>query len=279
MILPDPGPDFFWRQTAHGPTLVCRALEAAAPHLFTTRDWPLGQRAASGEEDQTAWVDVADAMGLKPSDLARAHQVHGAAVAMAQRHHISAALPRADILIADDARGCAIQTADCVPLLIADPHSGIVGAGHAGWRGLVQRVPQVAVEALVSAAGAHAADLIAAIGPAIGPCCYEVGDDVRDAFAAGGFGRQQVEQWFLPQVGATVRNPPLPQLPPVARPGRSYFDTWRATRDQLLAAGVRPDRIYASELFTASHAAAFCSYRRDGTGAGRMAAAIRARAR
>jgi YfiH family protein len=253
-------------------------LDEVAPHLFTTRHWRLGARVSSGRDNQTAWADVADALAMNPADLARAHQVHGAGVVTARRSQHGAGLPDGDILIAGADGGCAIQTADCVPLLIADPSSGLVAAAHAGWRGLVQRVPHVAVDALVAATGARAAELIAAIGPAIGACCYEVGAEVRAAFIAAGFDEHDAERWFLPQVRATVRNPALPQLPVMARPGRSYFDTWLATRDQLAAAGVRADRIYASDLCTASHAT-FCSYRRDGTGAGRMAAAIRARLR
>jgi len=214
---------------------------------------------------------------MAPGDLTRAHQVHGTGVVLAHPKHADARdLLSGDVIVARSSLGCAIQTADCVPLLLADPHSGAVTSAHAGWRGLAQRVPEVAVAALVSAAGTHADDLMAAIGAAIGPCCYEVGEDVREAFGAGRFEDTDGDRWFLRQLGTTPRNPSLPSLPLSARSGRWYFDGWRATCDQLRRAGVRPERIYAADLCTASHAV-FCSYRRDGTGAGRMAAAIRAR--
>ena len=252
-------------------------MAAVAVHLFTTRHWLLGRRAATDVDPEAAWADVAQAMSIAPAELARVHQVHGSAVVNAHSGHAEAAiLPNADIIVAHAPMGCAIQTADCVPLLLADPHSGAVAAAHAGWRGLVQRVPEVAVAALASSAGARPGELIAAIGPAIGPCCYEVGDDVREAFGGAAFGADG-DRWFSRHLSVTARNRPLPHLPPAARRGRCYFDTWRATRDQLQAAGMRPERIYSSDLCTASHDAVLCSYRRDGVGAGRMAAAIRGR--
>ena len=96
----------------------------------------------------------------------------------------------ADILVASGHQVvAAIQTADCVPVLIADTRTGAVAAAHAGWRGLAQRVPLAAVEAMVNGFATRESQLIAAIGPSIGACCYEVGGEVRDRFAAAGIRR------------------------------------------------------------------------------------------
>src|SRR5262249_14821014 len=118
-------------------------------------------------------------------------------------------------------------------------------------------------------------DLVAAIGPSIGSCCYEVGSDVRQRFEAQGFSRGVLERWFLMESGDSVTNPRLGALSKRAREGHWFFDIWAATRDLLVDAGIPSTQIHTAQLRTASHAAAFCSYRRDGSRAGRMAAAIR----
>ncbi len=183
--------EFEWRQTANGRALVCRALEPYAVHLFTTRGWPLG---TAGEGDHApGWNDVAAALGAEPQHLARAHQVHGAAVLVYRAGEPAPAhvgLPQADILISDDrSRVVAIQTADCVPLLMADRRTCAVAAAHAGWRGLAAGVPKVTVEAMSDAFGTRPGDLVVAIGPSISADRYEVGDEVRAAFAAAGISR------------------------------------------------------------------------------------------
>jgi hypothetical protein len=119
-------------------------------------------------------------------------------------------------------------------------------------------------------------DLVAAIGPAISWCCYEVGEDVRAAFASDGFTSAQIDRWFAPTPRPSVHNPPMPGLG-TPRAGHEYFDGWGAARDQLESAGVPLSQIAVAELCSASHPQWLCSYRRDGKAAGRMAAAIRPR--
>ena len=257
-----PVPDSFaWRQTPAGPALVCLPLERYAAHLFTTRQWPLGS--ARDAERASGWADVARALDVDAAHLTRAHQVHGAATIVRRAGDTVAdadALPQADIIISNDRdRALAIQTADCVPLLIADPASGAVAAAHAGWRGLAAGVPGETVAALVREFGSAPADLVAAIGPSISAERYEVGAEVRATFEAAGFPPAQLERWFLPG----------------ARPEHWQFDGWRVAQDQLEAAGVTPVHIHLSAQCTAVSPDLFCSYRRDGQGAGRIAAAIR----
>jgi len=278
MILPAPGGAFEWRRFGERSGLVCLPLAEIARHVFTARGWPLGE-APEVDEDE-AWRSVAGALGDN-RPVSRARQVHGAGVVLAGWNHPTADLPTADIIVAHSGRAAGVQVADCVPLLVADRGSGAVAAVHAGWRGLAARAPQVAVDALVERCGARADDLVASIGPAIGPCCYEVGPDVYQAFAQAGFHAEQLARWFRGSPAQLAGNPTLPSV--VARtshdPTRRYFDPWSATTDQLVQRGIPVDQVHVSSLCTASHPAAFCSYRRDGAGAGRFAAAIASRVR
>jgi hypothetical protein len=276
-MLPQPDDAFAWVQAPGGDALVCRALEPLAPHLFTTRAWRLGSAAAGGGND--GWGEIAEATGVSSSQLVRLRQVHGAAVVVAHsgERRTSTDLPAADIVVSADVDAAvAIQTADCVPLLIADRRTGAVAAAHAGWRGQAARVPRTAVNALRQAFGSRHADLVAAIGPCIGACCYEVGRDVRAAFVEASFDADQVSRWFTDTPRQTTRNRSMRELSAVRRPEHWFFDGQASVRDQLVECGLLPDQIHAADLCTASHPA-FCSYRRDGAQAGRIAAAIRPR--
>jgi hypothetical protein len=264
-MLPKPTDGFEWAQAEPGPALVCRPLDPFAANLFTTRTWPLGTAVA--EERDGAWADVARAVGVEPAKLVRLHQVHGANVAVRRRRAEPVAagtLPDADIVVSDDpSAALAVQTADCVPVLIADPRTGAVAAAHAGWRGLAAGVPRVAVRALADVFGSRPADLVAAIGPSISAANYEVDGAVRAAFAAAGHDDGQIGEWFLDG----------------KRAGRWQFDGSASARAQLAAAGVPIDRIHSAGLCTAAYPDLLCSYRRDGRPAGRIAAVIRARGR
>jgi copper oxidase (laccase) domain-containing protein len=115
------------------------------------------------------------------------------------------------------------------------------------------------IEAMTREFGSNPADLIVAIGPAIGPCCYEVGSDLVDAFAAAGHERYLIDRWFLTPRGQTMR-----------------LDVVGANRDQLMLAGVREDNIHASSLCTAMHLDVLTSYRAEKEQAGRIVGVIRA---
>jgi polyphenol oxidase len=203
--------------------------------------------------------------------------VHGSDVAIYRSGETPpAAAPNADIVLTDDdSLSVAVQTADCLPVLIVDRATRAVAAAHAGWRGLATSVPGVAVDRMAAVFGSSRADLLVAIGPAIGACCYEVGEDVRVRFEQRGFSRDQLERWFLEVPAVSPKNPPMPTLPAERRAHHWFFDSWSCVRDQLAAAGVPSEQIFGADLCTASHASTFCSYRRDGAIAGRLAGVIR----
>ncbi len=261
-MVPDPQPSggFEWVQAASAPALVCRPLATMAPHLYTTRTWKLGSRSA---EPDLAWAEVAQAAGVTAARLVRLRQVHGAAaIVVTTVESIDPIdLPQADIVGTDlPDVAVAVQAADCAPILLADPSAGVVAAAHAGWRGLAARAPAAAVAMFVDRWKSRPGDLVAAIGPSIGACCYEVGADVREAFEAAGFEPTSVARWF----GAEHR------------PRYWHFDGWASAREQLMGAGMSAERIHVARLCTGCHPAHFSSYRREGGAAGRMAAVIRA---
>ena len=170
-------------------------------------------------------------------------QVHGASVAEAPWE----GTPEADAAVATGpGLLLGVETADCLPILIVDPRRRTVAAAHAGWRGTASGVATRAVEALL-AAGSDAEDLLAALGPSIGPCCYEVGEELRTAFGPAG--------------AAFFRPGPR---------GRPHLDVRAANLAQLLAAGLRPEHVQEVGDCTACRPDLYYSYRRDGGGAGRM---------
>ena len=202
------------------------------------------------------------ALGAGPGDLLRVRQVHGSSVRVvrrgADRATEGAAQPDGDALISNEpATVAAVQVADCVPLLMADVRSGAVAAVHAGWRGTLARVAATAVHTMAREFGTRSVDVIAALGPSIGPCCYDVGEEVVGAFLAAGASDEQMARWFV-RSGAVVR-----------------LDLWAVNRDQLRDSGVASERIHLCRLCTKTHSQIFDSVRADGPNAGRMAGLIR----
>ena len=266
MPLPRLAGTFRWTESPSGPALVCDALAPAAAHLFTTRPWKLGSSTSADHSE--GWHEVATAMHVDAGDLIRVHQVHGASVVIVGRRGSAESLPGtggrplpdADILITQDPTvALAIQTADCVPILIADRRRGAVAAAHAGWRGLAAGVPTAVVDALVREFGTRREDLIAAVGPSIGAARYEVDLAVLSRFERNGFSAEHIGRWFYDG----------------ERPDHWYFDGSQSAHDQLSVAGIPRARIHVARLCTATHGDVLCSYRRDGQAAGRMAAVIR----
>jgi hypothetical protein len=200
------------------------------------------RRAGRGEAREESLRRAQDA--LAPSGrLLLLRQVHGAEVARVPWED----RPEADAAMAGGLRQLiGIRTADCLPVLIADPRRRIVGAAHAGWRGTAKGVVGRLVAALL-AEGCRAEDLIAALGPAIGPCCYEVGEEVRLALGEAA----------------------APAFRPGPR-GRPHLDLRAANRQQLLEAGLRAVNLHAIEDCTACRPDLYDSHRRDGSAAGRM---------
>lgn len=218
-------------------------------HGFTTRRGGVSAGRYASLNLGTSWGDdpaavaqnlelVAGEAGFDPGRLCQVRQVHG-------RRILCMSAPErrsreADGMVTTTSLVLGVMSADCVSLLLTDGE-GRVAAAHAGWRGTVAGIAGQAVAALV-AAGARPGLLRAALAPSIGPCCFEVKDDVAGPVAA-----------LVPE--AVQR-----------RAGRTYVDLWRTNRSLLLAAGVRPEHIEADPPCTACDPERFFSYRRDGAG-------------
>lgn len=214
------------------------------------------------------WMSVASSIGVTPGRVYRLKQVHGSTVVIVARGEQTPAWEPSDgdALISDDSTvALAVRAADCVPILLADRRTGAAGAIHAGWRGTAAGIIGHTVKAMNDTFGSNPEDLVVAIGPAIAPCCYEVGPELVDAFAAQGHPRHLIDRWF--------------QSPPPRRgeTGRSTLrlDLVGASRDQLVLAGVPEQSIHASGLCTAIHLDVLTSFRAEGERAGRLAGVIR----
>ena len=170
-------------------------------------------------------------------------QVHGAAVVEAPWD----GMPEGDASVAVNPGWLlGIQAADCLPLLLVDPVRRFAAAAHAGWRGTAAGVAASAVAAL-AARGSRPEDLVAALGPGIGACCYEVGDAVREAFSPSG------APFFRPGPN-----------------GRPHLDLRAANVRQLVEAGLRSHALHHVTECTCCRPDLYHSYRRDGRAAGRM---------
>jgi YfiH family protein len=167
-----------------------------------------------------------------------------------------------------------VQTADCLPVILVDRKRHAVGVFHAGWRGTVKRIVEKGVGEMLRCFGARPQDLLAAIGPGIQGCCYEVGEEVRTKFEsqfsyAGKLFRESKEsdpvRERYPLLFLTARAPGHGELPP-----KLFLDLTEANRQQLLAAGVAAKSIEACGPCTNCHSELLFSYRAEKGKTGRM---------
>jgi YfiH family protein len=190
-----------------------------------------------GTRDSTDWPDPWRLVMLKQVHSDRIERVDGGRGYLGEGDAL--VTDRPGVLVG-------VRTADCVPILIADPEHQAVAAVHAGWRGTAEGIAGKVVSRLTAEYGSRPGALHAAIGPAIGPCCYEVGPEVAERF----------RRW-LPDVD-----------------GKMHLDLTGINQRQLTTAGVDAAKIYAGSPCTKCGPAELHSYRRDGLKAGRMVAAI-----
>ena len=252
---------FYWRELDGVRALICAPLEADGfVNGFSTRlggvsEMPKDALSLAGFNDDAAENILENRrrfLKLFPGDwaLAGCWQVHGADVRIVESAQEAkpAENERGDTIYCDvivsDAKGvlAGVKTADCVPILIGDPVTGGFAAVHAGWRGTLATAVVAGVDRLVHQYGARPQNLRVAIGASAGPCCYEVGTDVIDAFT---------NRFSGANLFATTR------------PGHAKIDLLKANREQLESAGVLPERIHIAPICTMCRTDLFFSYRKE----------------
>jgi YfiH family protein len=256
-----------WRLEARDGLLVtlCEALTriTGTAHAFSTRraddghDFDLG----AGPVDDVVRARrrrLSTAVGVAPAAPLILRQVHEATVVRTASATDGVSADAAVWARGDGgSRVPSVRTADCVPILIVDRLGRFAAAVHAGWRGTARGVAQRAVEALHQA-GAGPGGLVAALGPAILPCCYEVEDGILGVVAAACGEDRSLSR-------------------PSGRSGRVRLDLHAANRLQLVKAGLNPGDIHAAPWCTRCREDLFFSFRRDGAAAGRQMAVVGAR--
>lgn len=186
-----------------------------------------------------------DVLPLESPTYARLKQIHSGIVVEAREAGV---LGEGDGLITRQSGiELSIRTADCYPILLADPQHRAVAALHAGWRGTAAGIVATAIRQMTRLFGTKPAELVAAIGPGIGACCYEVGTDVASNFSEAEQSRKD---------------------------GVVYLDLAAANHHQLAEAGLSLQNIELMGLCTFCEAGKFFSYRREKENAGRMVSLI-----
>lgn len=217
-----------------------------------------------GDDAADVWQNrqrFCTSMGLVAEDICTPEQIHGALIQRVYRRDAGRgsctyadAIAGTDALITDEpGLPLLLCFADCTPILLLDPVHRATGIAHGGWKGTVQRIAAKTLQAMQREFGTRPSDLLVGIGPAIGPCCYAVGDDVA----------RQFQQEF----------PACEGLLPVYEDA-VHLDLWRANQYQLEQAGVLTTHIDRADTCTACNSSLFFSYRAEHGQTGRIGAMI-----
>ncbi len=282
-------------------------------HAFTTRRGGVSQGPAAGlnlglvpPEEPASAVSVREnrrrffeRLGARDFSLAEVRQIHSAVIyqvafgSSGELVYHPSGLPLAPpsgrrrpkgdaLLTAEPGLLLCARSADCLPILLVDTRHRAVAAIHAGWRGALARVVEKTVGEIRRLFGSRPRDVLAAIGPSIRACCYEVGEEILDAFC-GSF--PNGEKFFrkpgrkvVPRAGRLAdRASFLARYPPAHSPARqstAHLDLVAVAREQLRSAGVPPSNIEPAPFCTACRTDLFFSHRKEGSRTGRMMAVI-----
>ncbi len=199
---------------------------------------------------------VAEALGVSPGSFVFSDQVHGVEIREVNHDNQKEPLAHTDGLMTDAASITLVTLyADCMPILIYDPVRSVIGMAHSGWRGTAQAIGPKLVQAMADRYGSKPENLLAALGPAIGPCCFEVGEEVTEAFRAMAPLREE-SLWLSDSNGK-------PQV-----------DLARINRILLTQAGVPEEAVKTASLCTSCHPELLYSHRRDHGNTGRLSAVM-----
>ena len=230
---------------------------------FSKEPYGLNFGITGGDDPETLLCNyrkMAGILGCEAEDMVVSAQVHGTEVLRVGREDRGKGVTRPreitgiDGLITNEPDVCLVTIhADCVPVYLLDPVKKAIGLAHAGWRGTAAQIAALTVRRMQEEFGTEPADLIAAIGPSIGPDCFECGEELIP----------ESEKTFGAEAERFFRK--------AETPGKYYGDLWEANRAALSGCGVRPERVTVTDLCTACRPDVFHSYRKTKT-PGRMAA-------
>lgn len=218
-----------------------------------------------GDNPETVWQNrqrFCQALAVDVTKVVSPEQIHGAVVkrvTAADRGRgakvYAEAIAGTDALITNEpGLPLLLCFADCTPVIFLDPEKKAVGIAHAGWKGTVAKIAAKTVAQMTAEFGSKPQDILAGIGPAIGPCCYEVGPEVAARFVEA----------FPAEQAAIIQE----------KAGHVHVNLWEANRSQLLQAGLKPENIEVAAACTACEHQWYFSYRADGGHTGRLAAVI-----
>lgn len=221
-------------------------------HAFLTRLGSAPLNLCGETEDPPALI--AEEFPFSPADLLLTQQVHGAtvlAVAEEDMAKIRQGHIPADAMVTNLKHlPLAILTADCLPIILFDPAKEVIGIAHVGWRGLLLRLPQKTIESMVKNFHCQPKEIKAALGPAIGPCCYYLGETIA----------RQFHDHF----------PYFPDFSGERKEGGFWIDLTAAGSLALVEAGLQKENIYPRRICTCCHQELFFSYRGSGANCGRQ---------
>ena len=277
-------------------------------HAFSTRRGGLSQAPCAGlnlgftesdrrervEQNRRRFLDQLGGKDFVPASVRQVHSSHSYVVTRDRTDQLAYQLPGIEVsapaatnppagdglMTAEPGILLTIRIADCLPLLLVDPQRRVVAAVHAGWRGALARVIEKAVGDMRRALGSDPQELIVALGPSIRACCYEVGEEVVEAFH-GSFA--DADRFFraLPNrpEAATGHHSILilNAYPPGHAPEHvpaAHLDLTAVARYQLASAGVKPANILVADYCTACRTDLFFSHRQEGERTGRQIAVI-----
>ncbi len=228
-----------------------------SPYKSLNLGFHVGDKPEEVLKNRSRWLSE---WGATWSDFVMGEQVHGTQVVWVNKESggrgtrsLATVIPEVDGLLTQSQLGLMAMFADCVPIYFYHPVIAAVGIAHAGWKGTVGKICLNVLGKLVQAGG-KIEDCWVALGPSIGPCCYEVDQGVAERFQSS-FER------------TSLLNP--------LESGHFLLDLWEANRSQLLEAGIKPERLWMASTCTACNRESFFSHRRDGAPTGRMGGWIR----
>ena len=203
-------------------------------------------------------IRLASEVGIPPRNFTFAEQVHGTNIAVIRSEHrgsgamdYETAIGSTDAMITNVPDIClTVVVADCVPILLFDPRQNVVAAVHAGWKGTAGDIASKTIRKMGEAFDSRPEDIVAGIGPSIGPCCYQVGS---------------IEVEEFKETDEVVSG--------ISDDGRAYLNLWEANRRQLLESGVEANNIEVAGVCTCCNSDKFFSHRKHAP-TGRFAAGI-----